>query len=75
LGDAIKDLREKDDRTQVDVAYDAQLSLRHYQYIESGRMNATLKTLHEICKVLDTDVYQLFALARRIHGKEKGVLR
>jgi transcriptional regulator with XRE-family HTH domain len=38
--------------TQEDVAYEADVSIRHYQQLESGKMNPTLRTLFRIVRVL-----------------------
>lgn len=65
LGAAIKACRKDQDMIQEDVAHDADLSLRHYQQIESGDMNATLRSIHNIARVLGTDVHTLFARASR----------
>ena len=68
LGAAIRACRKDRDMIQEDVAHDADLSLRHYQQIESGDMNATLRSIHNIAGVLGTDVHTLFARAYRMRS-------
>jgi transcriptional regulator with XRE-family HTH domain len=68
LGAAIKAYRKDRDKIQEDVAHDADLSLRHYQQIESGDMNATLRSIHNIAQVLGTDMHTLFARAYRLRS-------
>ena len=55
VGDAIKRARERAGMTQEAAAHEAELSLRHYQLLESGRgTNATLKSLYFIGLALGT---------------------
>ena len=50
--------------TQEAVAFDAGLSARHYQQLESGEANPTFATLFEIARVLDSAVVELIAPAQ-----------
>lgn len=62
LGRAIRAARKRAGMTQEDAAHEADLSLRHYQLLESGRdANATVKTLFAIAKALGTRVGQIVA--------------
>lgn len=63
VGWAIQTARKKAGLTQEEVAHEADLSLRHYQQIESGRMNATLRTIHDIANALGVDANTLFFTA------------
>lgn len=60
IGAAIRRARERAEVTQEDAAHEADLSLRHYQLLESGKgANATLRSLYAIAKALNTTVAQL----------------
>ncbi|MGA3037452.1 MAG: helix-turn-helix transcriptional regulator [Vulcanimicrobiaceae bacterium] len=51
LASTIRRRRRELGLTQEDVAHEAGLSVRHYQYLESGRFNPTLKTLCQLARV------------------------
>jgi transcriptional regulator with XRE-family HTH domain len=52
VGAAIRRLRRDRNLTQEDVASEADVSIRHYQQLESGRMNPPLRTLFRVARVL-----------------------
>lgn len=51
--------------TQEDVAFDAGLSARHYQPLESGTANPTYQTLFKVARVLSVTVADLTDPTRR----------
>ena len=51
VGAVIRRLRRDRNLTQEDVAYEAEVSIRHYQQLESGKMNPTLRTLYRVARV------------------------
>jgi transcriptional regulator with XRE-family HTH domain len=51
--------------TQEDVAFDAGLSARHYQQLESGAANPTYQTLFEVAGVLWVTLVDLIEPAHR----------
>lgn len=60
VGAAIRRARVRAELTQEDAAHEADLSLRHYQLLESGRgANVTLRSLYAIAKALSTSVAQI----------------
>ena len=69
IGAVIKATRTRAQLTQETVSHDSGVSLRHYQQVESGRMNATLKTLHDIAGVLGVEMHELFADAEQVRKK------
>lgn len=54
LAEAVRRSREVAGFTQEDVAYKAAISVRHYQALESGRLNPSYLTLLTIAKALGT---------------------
>lgn len=46
--------------TQEEAAERAKLNARHYQKIEDGAVNLTLKTIEQLCQAFVVDVPQLF---------------
>lgn len=63
VGAAIQRLRKAKALTQEDVAYEAEVSIRHYQQLESGRMNPTLRTLFRVAHVLKMPVHKVLEAA------------
>jgi DNA-binding XRE family transcriptional regulator len=55
----MKAQRQEDELTQEHVAHEADLTLRHYQHIEAGRMNATIRTLFDEATALGPEVRAL----------------
>jgi transcriptional regulator with XRE-family HTH domain len=47
--------------TQEEAAELAGLNPRHYQKLEEGSVNVTLRTLERLCRAFGVDVAQLFA--------------
>jgi transcriptional regulator with XRE-family HTH domain len=62
---AIRKRRDELKLTQEDVAFEAGLSVRHYQQLESGEMNPTFRTLFNVAMVLKTTVPELTAMPKR----------
>lgn len=65
LTHAIRRRRDELKLTQEDVAFEAGLSVRHYQQLESGEMNPTYRTLYNVAKVLKSSVSELTASPKR----------
>ncbi len=63
VGAGIQRLRKAKRLTQEDVAYEAEVSIRHYQQLESGRMNPTLRTLYKVAGVLKMPVCKMLEAA------------
>ena len=53
------------------MAFDAGLSSRHYQQLESGEANPTFATVLEIARVLDLTVVDLITPLSRIKPKRR----
>jgi DNA-binding XRE family transcriptional regulator len=63
---AIRDRRERQGLSQEDVAYEAGVSIRHYQKIEAGdSLNPKLENLHGIATALEMRLSELIADAER----------
>lgn len=54
VGRKLREVREKQRLTQVEVAEKADISTNHYAQIERGEANASLETLESILKALNT---------------------
>lgn len=54
VGQRLREAREKQHLTQVEVAEKADISTNHYAQIERGEANASLETLESILKALNT---------------------
>ena len=59
LGKTVAAHRRAAGKTQEDVAYEADVSLRHLQKIEAGSTNPRLGTLFSIATVLGTTAHEL----------------
>lgn len=64
VGQAIRARREDRSMTQEDVAYKADLSVRHFYQIETGAANPTLRTLHAIALALNVSIKDLIEQRR-----------
>jgi len=53
IGRKLREAREKQHLTQVEVAEKADISTNHYAQIERGEANASIVTLENILKALD----------------------
>lgn len=60
LGGVLKERRLELDMTQEDVAFAMDIAVRHYQKLEAGRLNVTLRTLVKASKALRLDLRDLF---------------
>ncbi len=52
IGRKLREVREKQHLTQVEVAEKADISTNHYAQIERGEANASIETLENILKAL-----------------------
>lgn len=59
LGSAVKSLRKSHDLTQEDMAYGSGLSVRHYQQLEAGGGNPTLKTIFSVASMFKLSASEL----------------
>lgn len=53
IGRKLREAREKQHLTQVEVAKKADVSTNHYAQIERGEANASIETLENILKALN----------------------
>lgn len=65
LAHAIRATRAAAGVTQEDAAHEAGLSVRHYQELESGRLNASYLTLRSVAAALGTTVADIARNAER----------
>ena len=61
LGHQVRSRRIELGMTQEDAAHAMMLSTRHYQKLESGELNVTLRTLVKVATALRFELYDLFA--------------
>ncbi|MBS0619132.1 MAG: helix-turn-helix transcriptional regulator [Spirochaetes bacterium] len=62
----IKRIRTAKGRTQewMDDKQEFGIDIKHYQNIEQGRANITLKTIYKICKKLEIEPAEIFENAK-----------
>lgn len=62
LGLNIKKIRTAKGRTQewMDDKQEFGIDIKHYQNIEQGRANITLKTIYKICRKLEIEPAEIF---------------
>jgi transcriptional regulator with XRE-family HTH domain len=60
LANSLKRERGRKDWTQERAAEAARLNPRHYQKLEEGSVNVTLRTLDRLCKAFGMDIAELF---------------
>jgi transcriptional regulator with XRE-family HTH domain len=60
IGRAIVRERRRSGKSQEDLAYEAQMSVRHLREIEQGRANPTIGTLHRLARKLGVSIHTLF---------------
>ena len=65
LAKAVRAARAAAGLTQEDVAFAAGLSVRHFQELESGRLNPSYLTLAAVAAATGTSVAKLVARADR----------
>jgi transcriptional regulator with XRE-family HTH domain len=63
LGDALRSAREHSGRTQEDIAYNSDVSVRHLSDLERGIKSPNVRTLRRIAKVLGTKASALLRTA------------
>lgn len=61
----IRGQREALGFTQEDAAHASGLAVRHYQKLEAGELNVTLRTLTKVAKALKCEMSDLFADQRQ----------
>lgn len=79
LARTIRSRRLELNLTQEAVAFEADISPRHYQQLESGAANPTYMTLFEVARVLGVTVAGLIdpayrAKVQRFRASRKGLL-
>lgn len=62
LAQSARRLRSARGWTQEQAAEAAHLDTRHYQKIEEGSVNVTIRTIERLCQGFRVDVLDLFAL-------------
>ena len=68
----IKSMRERRGLRQVEVSELGSLDYRHYQKIEGGYVNLSIKTIHRICEILKIDLATLLARAEeQVQAQQK----
>lgn len=65
LGHCIKDLRTKQEMTQLDLAIKSEIDVRQIQRLERGHTSATLKTLLKITSGLNINITELFKILQK----------
>lgn len=60
LGERITRLRDRASMTQEEVCEASGLSQSYYSQIETGKRNATVETVDQIAKALDTSLERIF---------------
>ena len=64
IGQRIKELREKVDMSQKDLAYSADLDRSYIASVESGKRNVSIVNIEKIAKALNITVKEFFNDAR-----------
>jgi transcriptional regulator with XRE-family HTH domain len=52
IGQNLKEIREKRNLTQLELAEQAKINITHYAKIERGETNTRIPTLRVLCRVL-----------------------
>ena len=60
LASSLRAVRKKRGLTQEEAAHAAGMHARHYQKLEEGTVNATIRTLERLCAALKVDIADLF---------------
>jgi DNA-binding XRE family transcriptional regulator len=63
LARAVRDSRKEAGLTQEGVAFEAGISVRHFQELESGRLNPSYLTLRSVAIALGTTLARMFKAA------------
>lgn len=72
LSRVVRRRRESAKMTQEDAAHEADLSLRHYQSLEGGRLNASFVTILRVCRALGMAPHELIREFEQEHsGRRK----
>ncbi len=61
----LKQIRKQQKLTQLEIAEKVGISIRNYQYIESGYVEPNVYTAQLISQFLQTTVEELFPLSQR----------
>jgi transcriptional regulator with XRE-family HTH domain len=67
IGRSILRERRRAGKSQEDLAYESQMSVRHLRELEQGRANPTIETLCRLAATLGVSVNALFEERRRPH--------
>ncbi|HEY1349896.1 MAG TPA: helix-turn-helix transcriptional regulator [Ktedonobacteraceae bacterium] len=69
----VRKIRQRLGMTQEDVAHVMSMATRHYQKLESGELNITLKTLTRVAQAFGMDIQELFVSSsdKEAHDGEK----
>lgn len=70
VGPAFRELRERAELSQEELAFRAGLDRTYVSGIERGRRNPSLKSMQRIAAELATSLDQVFILARKLAEKE-----
>lgn len=62
LAEVIRTRRQQLGLTQEEAAHAMQLATRHYQKLEAGELNVTLKTLARVAQALGLEIGELFGI-------------
>ena len=60
LAEAVRKRRLQKGLTQESAAQAMEMSTRHFQKLEAGQLNITLRTLARVAKALDMELSELF---------------
>lgn len=60
LGSRIHEIRERQNKTQDDVALKAKLTPSYFSRIETGKANPSFKRLNSIAEALGVEVHEFF---------------
>lgn len=60
VGKILKNLRLKNNLTQLEISLQCDVSTRHYQEIEYGRKNCQINTLTKILKIYSINLFSFF---------------
>lgn len=72
VGPAFRQLRERAEISQEELAFRAGLDRTYVSGIERGRRNPSLKSMQRVAAELAVSLDQVFILARKLAEKEPG---
>lgn len=71
FGSRLRELRLKVDRTQEEIANEADISLATYNKAENGRANLNFDTICRLAPALEVEVPDLFKFDHHIAGRRR----